>query len=192
MRLDLSSYRLPLSLLCALCVFLVNSPAEDACVSGLKVGQRPGPYSFLVATGAERGQQTCYVCETAERPAVIVFARNLSDPLGKLVAAIDKAVGEHKKAELRAWVTFLSSDQSALDPQVVEWGKKFAIRSVPLGVFESEVGPPSYKLARDAEVTVLLFVNRKVAANFAFRSGELNDERTTEILKSLPRIVKEK
>jgi hypothetical protein len=172
--------------------FVVSSFAEEPCVSGLKVGKRPGPYAFLVSTGAERGQQTCYVCETAERPAVIVFARSLTDPLGKLVAGLDKAVGEHKKAELRAWVTFLSNDQAALDGQVVAWGKKHAIRNTPLGVFESDVGPPSYKLSRDAEVTVLLFVERKVVANFAFRSGELNEERTAEIIKALPRILERK
>jgi hypothetical protein len=183
---------LSLYLFCALCVFVVNSSAEGPCVSGLKVGQKPGPYSFLVATGAERGQSTCYVCETADRPAVVVFARSLSDPLGHLVAKLDRAVGENKKADLRGWVTFLSNDQLTLDPQVAEWGKKHAIRRMPLGVFESEAGPPSYKLSRDADVTIVLFVKQKVVANFAFRSGELNDERKAEIIKALPQIVGEK
>src|SRR5262249_14702325 len=159
------------------------------CVSGLKVGQRPGPYSFVVSTGPERGQSTCYVCETEDRPAVVVFARRLDDPLGKLVAKLDKAVGENKKADLRGWVTFLSDDQPALDPQIVAWAKKHTIRRMPLGVFESETGPPSYHLAREADVTILLFVKKKVVANFAFRSGELNDERTTDVLKALPRIL---
>jgi len=174
----------------ALCA--VPCEAEDACVSGLKVGQKPGPYSFVVATGPERGQSTCYVCETADRPAVVVFARNPSEPLGKLAAGLDKAVGDNKKAELRGWVTFLSNDQPTLDPQVVDWAKKHAIRRMPLGVFESEDGPPSYRLSREADVTVLLFVKKKVVANFAFRSGELNDERIAEVLKALPRIVEEK
>jgi hypothetical protein len=172
--------------------FAVSVDAEDPCVSGLKVGQKPGPYSFVVATGPERGQSTCYVCETADRPAVVVFARTLSEPLGNLVAKLDKAVGDNKKADLRGWVTFLSNDQLALDPQVVEWSKKHAIRRMPLGVFESETGPPSYRLARDADVTILLFVKQKVAANFAFRAGELNEKRTSEVIEALPRIVEEK
>ena len=60
--------------------------AADPCVSGIPVGKRPGPYSFLVATGPQRGQQTCYICEQHEggKPAAVVFARSLSDPLGKL------------------------------------------------------------------------------------------------------------
>jgi hypothetical protein len=172
--------------------FVVDCRAEEPCVSGLKTGQRPGPYSFVVTTGSERGQSTCYVCETADRPAVIVFARSLSEPLGKLVAKLDKEVGDNQKAELRGWVTFLSSDQTTFDPQVTEWGKKHAVRRMPLGVFESENGPPSYRLSRDADVTVLLYVKQKVVSNFAFRSGELNDERTAEILKALPKILPEK
>src|SRR5262245_35725506 len=52
------------------------APAADkACVSGPRAGQRPGPYSFVLSTGDQRGKSHCYICETADRPAVIVFAR---------------------------------------------------------------------------------------------------------------------
>src|SRR5947209_7346645 len=82
------------------------------CVSGPRVGQRPGPYSFVMSTGEQRGKSHCYICETADRPAVIVFARSLSEPLAKLVLGLDKVLADHKKAELRAWVTLLHEDQS--------------------------------------------------------------------------------
>ena len=36
-------------------LFLALAPPSDPCVSGTPVGKRPGPYSFLVATGAQRG-----------------------------------------------------------------------------------------------------------------------------------------
>ena len=163
--------------------------SAEPCTSGLTTGQRPGPYSSIVSVGAERGQSYCFICDTAEHPAVILFARNFSDPLGKLVAALDKAVGDNKSADLRSWVTFLSVDQTALDPKVVEWGKKYAIHDVPLGVFENLDGPPSYRLNHDADVTVMLFVKRKVVANFAFRQGELTEERVAEVLKALPGIL---
>ncbi len=172
-------------------LMLTASPtwAADPCVSGLAVGQRPGPYSFLVSVGAERGTGHCFICETVDRPAVIVFARSLSDPLGRLVQRLDKATLDHKDAELRSWVTFLHDDQLSFDPQVVQWAKKQAIRNVSLGVFEDLVGPPSYKLHRDADVTVLVYVKQKVVANFAFRAGELTDGRIAEVLKTVPRIL---
>src|SRR5262249_11634817 len=138
------------------------------------------------------GQQHCFICESGDRPLVIVFARQLSDPLGKLVGKLDKTLTEYKEAELRAWATFLADDQVSLDPKVVAWSKKHATGTVPLGVFEDPVGPPSYLLAKEADVTVLLSVNQKVAANFAYRPGELDDTAIEAILKSLRKMVTEK
>jgi hypothetical protein len=162
---------------------------DTPCVSGLKVGQRPGPYSALVATGEHRGQPHCFICETADRPAVIVFARTLSDPLGKLAARLDRVQPEFRSADLRIWVTLLAAEESAATPQVVAWARKHAIRSVPLGVFEDLLGPPSYRLTKDADVTVLLSVKQKVQRNFAFRAGELNEDRIDEILKAIPELI---
>jgi hypothetical protein len=168
------------------------SAADGPCVSGLKPGQRPGPYAAVVSLGPNRGQLHCFICETADNPAAVVFARQMSDPLGKLVQGFDKAVVAHKAAGLRSWVTFLSADQSALDPQVVKWGKRHGLSNVSLAVFEDPDGPPSYRLARDADVTVLLFVKQKVVRNFAFRAGELNDKKVAEVLKALPEVTGKK
>jgi hypothetical protein len=163
--------------------------ADAPCVSGPRVGQRPGPYAFVLCTGDNRGKSHCYICETADRPAVIVFARSLSEPLGKLAGKLDQALADQKKAELRAWVTVLHEDQSKLDADVVAWAKKHAVRSVPVGVFEDVDGPPSYRLSKEADVTVLLAVKQKVVVNRAFRAGELTDAKIAEILNSLPSIV---
>jgi hypothetical protein len=166
--------------------------AADPCKSGLEPGQRPGPYSFVLATGKERGKSFCYICDTADRPAVIVFARTPNDALGKLVNGIDKAVSEHKAAELRSWVTFLSESSKDLEDKLVKWGRTHGVRGIDIGVFEDADGPPSYKLAADADVTVILYVKRKVVADFAFRPGELTDERIAEVLKAVPGLVEKK
>jgi hypothetical protein len=166
--------------------------ADEPCKSGLQPTQRPGPYSSLIAVGPQRGQQHCYICEAEDRPVVIVFARSLSEPLGKLVQGIDRAVIDHKAAELRGWVTFLADDQTALDPKVVQWSQKYAVKNVPLGIFEDTVGPPTYLLAREADVTVLISAKQRVVANFAFRAGELNDPAVDAILKTVPKAVSEK
>jgi hypothetical protein len=181
--------RFCLFFVCFVCFVVPIRAADEPCVSGVAVGGKPGPYTFHVATGPQRGQLTCYICETEQRPAVIVFARTMSDPLAQLVKGLDKALTDHKARELRAWVTFLSDDQTSLDPKLVAWSKKHAIRDVPLGVFEEVGGPPTYKLAKDADVTVLLYVKRKVVSNFAFRAGEFTEAKVEEVLKELPRIV---
>jgi hypothetical protein len=161
--------------------------AADPVPSGPQVGERPGPYSFLVASGPERGQQTCYVCETGEKPGVIVFARSVSEPLGRLLAACDEAVARRPKDTMRAWMTVLGEKTIGLD-ELGTWAKKQGLKSVPVGVFDDPVGPPSYKLARDADVTVLLFVNRKVVSNATFRAGELNDAAVQRIAEEVARL----
>lgn len=168
---------------------VLSTAAADPCKSGPQPDQRPGPYSALVCVGKERGTQHCYICEAADRPIIVVFARTMSAPLGKLVKHFDGAVKEHKAGELRAWVTFLADDQTKLDPQVVKWAQQHAISNVPCAVFEDTVGPPTYLLNKEADVTVLLSVKQKVVANFAFRANELNDAAIAEIAKTIPRIV---
>ena len=65
-------------------------------------------------------------------------------------------------------------------------------KTLPVGVFDDPVGPPSYKLNNDAEVTVMLYSNRKVLANFAFRSGELNEAAIKKIAETLPKLIEKK
>src|SRR5205085_2515523 len=94
------------------CILITIATASaDPCKSGPKPNQRPGPYSALVCVGKERGMQHCYVCESADKPIVIVFARTPNEPLGKLVKKLDNAIKEHKASDLRSWVTFLADDQ---------------------------------------------------------------------------------
>ena len=162
----------------------VTVHATDPCVSGPSVGQRPGPYSFLVATGPQRGQPTCYICETAEKAGVIVFARSLSDPLAKLMSSCDNTVASRPKDELRAWLTVLGEKTTSLD-SLSKWAKEAGLKQSPVGVFDDAVGPPTYKLAQDADVTVLLFVDKKVTANFAFRAGELDEKAIVRLTETL-------
>ncbi len=166
--------------------------AADPINSGLAPGQRPGPYSSVVAVGPQRGTSHCFICETADRPMVVVFARRPDDELARLVRGLDKELERRKAAGLRAWVTFLSDDQPALDPQLVNWAREQAVRSVPLSVFEDPGGPPSYRLHRDADVTVLLAVKQKVVKNFAFRPGELTDDRVAAVLAAVAGLVQGK
>src|SRR5260370_6203147 len=107
----------------SLALLVALSAVAEPLVSGPTPGQRPGPYAALVAVGAQRGTSHCFICETADRPAVVVFARSLSEPLGKLVRGLDRALIDHKAADLRAWVTFLHDDEQTLQPEVVQWGK---------------------------------------------------------------------
>src|SRR3954463_8362511 len=105
----------------------LSAEGPATCVSGPRVGQRPGPYSFVLSTGEQRGKSHCFICETENRPAMIVFARSLSDPLGKLASGLDGALAKNKAKDLRGWVTLLHDDHSKMDAELVAWAKKNAL-----------------------------------------------------------------
>jgi hypothetical protein len=176
-------------LLVAACLLASVAVADEPFASGLKVGQRPMPYSFILATGPNRGTAFCYICDTEDKPAAIVFARTLSEPLGKLAAHLDQAVADAKLPEFRAWLTLLDDGKSpTAEKALIAWGQKHALRNLPLGIFEDPVGPPAYRLHKDADVTVVLFVKQKAVTNYAFKAGELTDAKAAEIVKSLDKL----
>lgn len=181
-----------LSAIALVLIALSSTRAEDPCVSGVPVGKRPGPYSFLVATGPQRGQQTCYICEQHEgnKPAVVVFSRSLTDPLAKLLTRVDAKGAESKDSGFKLWMTELTP--SADLEKLAKWAQNHGIKNVPVGAFEDADGPPSYKLHKDADVTVILFARQKVVANFAFRAGELNDQAIQEVVKAIPALFEKK
>jgi hypothetical protein len=180
---------LPLPPVLALALTL---PAAEPPTSGTPVGKRPGPYSFLVATGPQRGQQTCYVCEQHEnnKPAAVVFARSTSDSLGKLLAKLDDAALAEKGSGAKVWMTLLA-DKADLNA-LAKWAQGQGLKACPVGVYEDADGPPSYKLHKDADVTVILFTKQRVVANFAFRAGELDDKGLQKVMKSVPLLFEKK
>jgi hypothetical protein len=171
---------------------ILSLQADDPCVSGVPVGKRPGPYSFLVATGKERGQQTCYICEQHEgnKPAAVVFARSTSDALAKLLTRLEAAGTDRKDSGYKVWMTQLA-EKADLDA-LAAWAQKKGLKSVPVGAFEDADGPPSYQLHKDADVTVLLFTKQKVIANYAFRAGELTNKRIDDVVKAVPHLFEKK
>lgn len=167
-----------------LCIVLF---AGEPCISGVAVGKRPGPYSFLVATGEHRGKQSCFICEQAEKPAVVVFSRSTNKPLGKLLVGLDAEMPKQKEKGFKAWMTLLA-EKGDLD-QLAKWSHETGLKNLAVGVFENKDGPPSYTINDDAEVTILLFTKEKVVLNFAFRAEEWNEEAAKKVLEALPKFL---
>lgn len=170
-----------------LCLFLCFAPAD--LTSGPQPGKKYGPYTFLMATGPNRGTSHCYVCETGDDPAVIILARSTSEPLGELTKQLDRHLSKAQASKLRGWVTFVGMKQPAKEPEVVQWSKKQGLRSLPVGIFESPAGPPSYKLHADADVTVLLVKESKVVHNYAFPSKGLTAADVKKMMEQIKKLT---
>ena len=119
-----------------------------------------------------------------------VFTRSLSDNLASLVKQVDKLVGDNEEKNMAAFVVLLTDDPDAAEEQLKEFGKKHDIKNVPLTMFDGIAGPPGDKLAKDADVTVHMYVKKKVEAKHACAEGKLDKESIDKVLKDSEKILK--
>ena len=103
-----------------------------------------------------------------------ICTRTITDNLASLVKQINTAVAKNKKAQLKAFVVVLSDDPDLDEPKLKALAKKHGIKNVPLTVFDGVAGPPSYKIQKGAETTVLMWRRGRVARNHGFEKGKLD------------------
>ncbi len=124
---------------------------------------------------------------------VNVQAREITDNLASLVSQIDALVSPAAPAGrpgcTHSFVVFNTDDPDELEPKLVKLAKDAKLKNTPLTIFDGEAGHPDYKIAKDAEVTVLLWVNRKIAVNFAFGKGELTKEAVDKVVAAAKKHV---
>ena len=120
----------------------------------------------------------------------MLFARKVTGPLSSLLKQFDASVQKNKDADLRSFAIFLTDDSDAMEKQLKELASKEKISdNVPLAVVASPSGPPAYKIDKDAEVTVLLYLKGRVVSNFAFKAGELNEKSVKKVVAAVPKIL---
>jgi hypothetical protein len=161
----------------------------DGLQSGPQVGKAiPGPFHPLNVTGDAAGKKNCLIWQNGGNPVAMIFAREVSDSLTSLVKQIDAETAKNSKKNMGSFVVFLS-DKEGLETQLKEWADKQNLKQCVLTI-DNVAGPEGYDVAKDADVTVVLYNRRKVEANFAFRKGELNDKAIEQIVKDVSKIVK--
>lgn len=157
--------------------------------SGPQTGDKlPGPFHPLNVTGEDAGKKACLYCKHGESPVAAVFVRSTDDPnVTKLIKAIDKATEQNSKCEMGSYVVYLTADES-VEGKLKEMAKKEGLKQVVLSI-ESPEGPAKYNIAKTADVTVLLYTERTVKANYAFEKGKLDDKAIEAIVKDVSKIT---
>jgi hypothetical protein len=120
----------------------------------------------------------------------MIFAREVSGPLTSLVKKIDEATGKNSSCRMGSFVVFCSDDEG-LEKKLKELVDKESLSKIVLSI-DNPSGPPKYKVAKDADITVVLYNKRKVAANYAFKKGQLDDSATDKIVTDLKKILPDK
>jgi hypothetical protein len=89
-----------------------------------------------------------------------------------------------------SFVVFLS-DSEKLGKDLEALAAKEGLKKLVLSI-DNPAGPEKYNVAKDADVTVVLYSDHTVRANFSFRRGELTTKGVEQVVASLPKILNSK
>jgi RNA polymerase sigma factor (sigma-70 family) len=161
-------------------------PVRETVRSGPKVGDslRGRVLTTLHLNGPDKGGRGCLIGKYGTRPVALVFARNLTAPLQRLIEKLDAACSPRADSSLRSFVVCAEPVQSRLN----DWLATSELRQLVITVGGSPVFR-EYAIAEQAEVTVVLYVNSKVIVNHAFTPGQLTNADIDTILKDLAKIL---
>ncbi len=170
--------------------FVVSVASAADLKSGPQAGEKdPGPLHPLNCTGDHAGEKYCLYCKHGDDPVAMIFARQLTPELAKLIKRIDVATDKNKDRRMGSFVVFLS-DSETLETELKEFAKIAKIQHCVLAIDNPE-GPKEYSIEPEAEVTVVLYTKLTVKANHTFKRSELNDKAIDAIIADLPKILPE-
>jgi len=106
--------------------------------------------------------------------------------LAGLVNKLDAEVAKAGKGKLCAAVVFLSDDDDMKD-KVAKFKEANQLKHVSLAIDGSK-GPEAYNIAKEADVTALLYNKRKVLKNHAFAKFATTD--VDAIIKDVGELIK--
>jgi hypothetical protein len=110
--------------------------------------------------------------------------------LASLAKKIDSATEANKSSKMGSFIVLLSDDDK-LESKIKEFAEKEKIKKTMLGI-DNPAGPEGYGIAKDAEITVVLYAKKKVVKTFAFKKGELTEKDIDTIVGSVKEILPEK
>jgi hypothetical protein len=117
----------------------------------------------------------------------MIFAREINDGLTGLVKKIDAATAKNRDCRMGSFVVFLNDDEG-FDKKVKQFADNNKIKRTVLTV-TGRAGPGAYDVARDAEVTVVLYVDKTVKTNYAFKKGQMKPTDVDKILGDVSKIL---
>jgi hypothetical protein len=165
--------------------------AAETLKSGPQINEEvPGPFHPLNVTGPQAGQKFCLYCCNGNNPVAMVFAREVTPPVKKLIKKLDTCTEKHSDCKMGSFVVFLS-DKEGLEKELKALADKEELKKIVLSI-DNPAGPENYNVSKDASVTVVLYTKHVVKANYAFKKDELKDKDIEKIAKDVKKILPEK
>jgi hypothetical protein len=173
----------------SLCLVL-GASAQSGLKSGPQNGEKvPGPFHPLNINGEKAGKKNCLYCENGPNPVAVVFARELTPEVASLIKKLDAVTVKNSGASMGSYAVFMS-DSEKLGDDLKALAEKANLKKLVLSI-DNPAGPKAYEISKDAAVTVLLYKDVTVSANYAFKkASELNDSNISKIVGDVSKIVK--
>ena len=118
----------------------------------------------------------------------MIFARDLSDPLASLAKKIDAATAKNSESKMGSFIVFLNDDEE-LDKKLKDLADKDHLSKISMATMSNKSGPEAYKIAKDAEVTVILYSKNECKGNYASKKGEMTESDVEKIVADVAKIV---
>ena len=156
--------------------------------SGPQVGEKITPFNPL---NAVIGEKDDIVEAFGRNPTVLIFAKEADAGFVSLVRELDARAAKANKARPRRLnvAAILTTDDENGKAKLLNLREKYKIDNVTLAI-DNPSGPRGYKLAREAQVTVLLCEDLTVRVNYAFEKGKLDEKAIFKILLDIPKTTK--
>lgn len=165
--------------------------AAEALKSGPQVDERvPGPFHPLNINGKYAGEKNCLFCQNGSNPVAMVFAREATPEVAKLIKKLDSCTAKNSDCRMGSFVVFLS-DKEGLDKELKSLADNQKLEKIVLSI-DNPAGPKGYKVSKDADITVVLYTSHTVKSNHAFKKGELTDKDIDTIAQDVAKILPEK
>ncbi len=177
-----------LAVLSVVCCATVAAWAEEK-TDCLKEGDSVAAFYVTDVTGPSAGEKLCYRCKYGSRPVVSIFAKQMNDKVASLTKKIDDQVAANKDAKMAAFVVVLTEDPEGQNDTLKAVAAKQEIKNTPLTTFDGLAGPSEYKISKDADITVMMWVGSKVKVNESLKASDLTDEKIATLAKSTSKIL---
>jgi hypothetical protein len=179
---------------------LVLGFASAVVAAELKSGLQPGDLvpafdvekcGGAVNDGRSVGDNFCYRCMLGNKPVVMVFARKSDDNLASLAKALDKHVAANADQKLSSFINLIGENPAELKAEAKDFAAKNKLENVALVVpQDNKNGPEEFAINPEAEVTVTIYRQGKVAATHALAPGQLTDDEIKSIIADTGKILK--
>ena len=174
-----------LAAIAAMASFSTLGMAEDC----LEVGSGVGAFYVTDVTGPAAGTKLCYRCRFKDRPVVSIFTREMNDNVAALIKEVDGTVSENQGRDMAAFVVLLTDNPEGQEAALKKVAQSQGIQNTPLTTFDGVAGPPSYKLPKEGDVTVMMWVDGKLKVNETLSASDLSSAKISTVVKKSSEIL---